>query len=235
MSKTLLLLFLLASGCATSNKGFTLETHGEMRSVLRDGNTSGRVVLKDRVHRGTWGLGALAQLEGEITILDGEVFLEVVEEGALVRRPLADGDQAALLVLTSVPAWSAVPLRPVESLKDLEVALAEAIFARGLSSEHGPVPVRIEGTFRHVGLHVLDHSCPIANPEGPPPIRWKGALVTGSIVGIFAPGFGGKLTHHGQDTHLHVVLTDPTGASVSGHLEELRLDAGAHLFLPAGI
>jgi len=232
MYRLLFLFSLSASSCASSGTPFQLETFGEMRQVLREGHTEGRVSLTEMTTAGTWGLGALAGLEGEITILDGDVFLETVVDGRLERRAVEESDQAALLVSAWVPEWREVPLGAIASLRELEKAMGEALDTAGFDPARTPVPIRIEGEFSNIALHVLDHSCPIANPDGPPPIRWEGSDVRASIVGIYAVGFGGKLTHHGQTSHLHVVARLEVGDSVSGHLEQIAFVGRASLLIP---
>lgn len=211
----------------------TVEGWGSMREVLREGNTEGRVRLEGVVRPGTWGIGALENLEGEITIVDGIASLAIVEDGELTHRTLGKRDEATLLVLTSVQEWTEYELPEVRTLGDLGYALSKATEAAGFDAKVAPVPVRIEGPFEHIGLHVLDHSCPIANPDGPPPWRWSGTGTSGTIVGVYVEGQGGVLTHHGQDYHLHAAVRAEDGPLLSGHLEEIALGPDVRLYLPA--
>jgi alpha-acetolactate decarboxylase len=233
MQRLLSPLLLLIAACASAPQAAQVGTWGEMRRVLREGQTEARVDLAAVAKPGTWGVGVMADLEGEITVVDGEVHLAIVEHGAMTVRTLQDGDQATLLVLSEVEAWRAVDMPPIQSLQELELELGQALASHGLDPSAGPVPIRIEGAFAEVGLHVLDHSCPTADPDGPLAVRWSGPG-RGSIVGIYAVGFAGKLTHHGQAMHLHVAVENGTGQMVSGHLEEVAFGAGVSVFLPAG-
>jgi len=234
-------LLLLLAACAASPgngddanveaQGPVVRHWGEMRTVLRQGRTEGRVRLADVVGPDTLALGALEGLAAEITVVDGTVHLaEVVdaaaEDGSRARSATA-ADRAALLVAADVPAWSDEPLGPVADLHELEERVGELAAARGLGRE--PFPFRVEGRAHTVRLHVLNGSCPIAHPDGPPPWRFGGADEATVLVGFHAEGMGGVLTHHGQATHTHAVLTE---RGVSGHLDDVSFPTGARLFLP---
>ena len=60
---------------------------------------------------------------------------------------------------------------------------------------------------------------------------WRGAYEDEEVtlVGFYAEGRAGILTHHGRTTHLHVVLRE---GALSGHLDEVSLTDGARLLLP---
>ncbi|MFT7671436.1 MAG: alpha-acetolactate decarboxylase [Planctomycetota bacterium] len=226
------LLFSACSSTQAREPYATVSCWGSLREVLREGETEGRVQLERVVQKGTWGVGALEGLEGEITIIDGATSLAIVEGGELTHRELAESDEATLLVIANVEEWSEQILPEVQTLSDLEFVLEAAIRESDFHTSEGPVPLRIEGRFDYVAVHVMDHSCPIANPDGPPPWRWSGAQATGTIVGVYARGQGGVLTHHGQSVHLHAVLQTADGQYLSGHLDEVALGAGVRLSLP---
>jgi len=103
---------LLALACSTPDWHEPVTTTGTFQDVLRDGRTEGRVPLAgiaDRDEDAEQGelvaLGALEGLEGEVTIVDGEVWLSRVRDGSLtteVGRGI--GGNATLLVSTRVRA-----------------------------------------------------------------------------------------------------------------------------------
>jgi len=231
------LLSIILTGCVTneSRESFArLECWGTMREVLREGDTDGHVRLLDVARPGTWGVGALAGLEGEVTITDGNVSLAIVEDGSLVHRSPGPRDQAALLVLATVDSWAQHEVLEARSMADLELVLGSVVREAGFDPVAAPIPVRLVGPFAGLSVHVLDHSCPIADPQGPAPWRWAGEGATGEVIGIFVEGAGGRLTHHGQSFHLHAVVHTPEGSLVSGHVDDLALGAGVRLFLPSG-
>ena len=217
----------LATACHTPANS-ELRTWGAMRSVLREGRTEGRVALDEVLRPGTYGVGALAELRGEITVVDGVAHVSTVDASGdrVHTRTSRAGDEATLLALGQVTAWREVDLPAVPDVAALERELARLLDGR--SPE--PFPFRVEASTANVHLHVLDGACPIANPTGPAP--WRATLegVAITLVGLYAENAAGVLTHHGRVTHLHAVVESPY---VSGHVDDVSWLEGARLFVPA--
>ncbi len=87
----------LFAGCAASTP---VTQHGRMREVLREGNTQPRISLVEVAQRpGAIGVGALAGLGGEVTVVDANVWIAAgprrecaavhAEWPGLGRRPFA--------------------------------------------------------------------------------------------------------------------------------------------------
>ena len=204
-----------------------------MREVLRDGRTEGRVDLAEALGPHTVAVGASAGLAAEITVVGGAAHLaEVVDSDSSprlrVRAPVA-GEQATLLVLAEVKEWSEHPLDTVTDLPALEASVCAIAAASGIDVSD-PFPFRVEGVASTIRLHVLNHSCPIADPDGPPPWRFAGENETTTLIGFHAENSGGHLTHHGQKTHTHALLAE---RNLSGHLDGVALRPGARVYLPA--
>lgn len=209
-----------------------VKTWGTMREVLREGRSGGRVALTALGSHDAVGVGAMANLTGEVTVLDGRVLVAEGEgsgrEGVPIPRVrnALPGDSASLLVLARVSAWDEVSVRDCASYEDLETVIAEHLRERG-DDLAKPTPVRIRGRATHLALHVIAGACPIANPSGPRPWRFSGPLEDVELVGIYVEGASGRLTHHDRSSHLHAVADE-----VMGHLDGIALE-DAVLLLPA--
>lgn len=230
MQHTLLAaLALFTCACASTR---TVETWGTMREVLRGGQSEGRVDLvdfkSDGGEQGEWiGVGAMAGLQGEVTLAAKRVWIAEARDGGATVREARAGDQAALLIAAKVREWKVFALGSVADLADLEARIAAILDEQGWPRTD-PIPLRVIGQAYDLDLHVIDGACPIANPTGPPPFR---ATRSGNVtlVGFFAEGAAGVITHHDRRTHLHAILT---GAEpLTGHLDALSLD-NALLSLP---
>ena len=239
----LLLVFACASGAKDTKLSPTqeltartpqahVEHWGAMKAVLRDGLTQGRVSLDEALGPNTFAVGALEGLAAEITVVDGVIHLaEVIESGTgiamRVRAPV-EGEQATLLVTAQVDSWVEHLLPRVANLKELETAVRDIALAEGIDVTL-PFPFKVEGDSSQIHLHVLNHSCPIANPDGPSPWTFEGVNESVVLVGFYASDAGGVLTHHGQNSHVHAVVATQ---NVSGHLDSISLTENARLFLP---
>jgi hypothetical protein len=206
-----------------------ISTWGTMREALREGRSEPRVALQGMGTPGAVGVGALAGLAGEVTVIDGRVLVATAPAtptDACEVREADASDHAALLVLAVVPAWEEHEIGPAPSYESLEAAIAEVLHDRGLDPA-SPIPVRIRGEANDLSLHVLAGACPHADPGGAPPWRWSGPSDDVEFVGFFAEDAAGRLTHHARRSHLHAVA-----GRVMGHLDDVVLER-AVLRIPA--
>lgn len=232
-----LALLLSASTCACTTTDApaevgALQQWGQLRNVMRDGETFRRVRLSQVARPGTWGVGALEELAGEVTVLDGVVTIAEVADGELRVRSATSREFATLLVLADAEGWVE---REVVAARapDVDVVLDASLRELGFDPQARPVAVRIEGEFDSLALHVVAGNCPIANPDGPAPWRWSGGGARGTLVGVFAPGRAGDLTHHNHRFHLHALVTTPDGRRISGHVDDVAFAEGVRLLAPA--
>lgn len=226
-----------ATACTKSTA--RIEQYGGMREVLREGKAQRRIALLDAVARPhAYGVGALENLGGEITIADGEVWIGRVQAGELCvsgPRP-SSGDGAALLILANVDHWtqSTVPVAAAD--EELESALERVARRHGVDTDR-PFPFEIEGQLTALSMHAINGACPMSdNPrrdgDGAP---WRFTLdapVYGRIVGFFARGSAGEITHHGTLIHAHALL-DVDGTRLTGHVERLAIAPGAVVRVPS--
>lgn len=226
-------LALASCGGAVSAPDIEVSTWGTMHEVLREGQSEGRVALTPLANTDGVGVGAMADLAGEVTILNGRVLVASVPEdgsegfdpSAPRLRDAAAGDTATLLVFAEVPAWEEVRIDDCSSLIKLEGAIADQLRQRGMKTSN-PQPIRIRGRARHLAVHVIAGACPIANPSGPPPWSFAGPVEEVELVGFYAEEAAGTLTHHNRHSHLHAVAD-----SLMGHLDEVSIES-AVLLLP---
>lgn len=225
-----LALLALAAGCNAPR----VETHtlrfGTLREAMRDGRTEGRVALAEVADlRGSVGVGALAGLAGEVTVVDGELWIARAAAGSVevAREPLP-GEQATLLALSNNGRWVEHRTPRDLTLEEFGVWLAEL----------GPTPdaswpFLAEGTLDALEAHVVAGACPHAHPEA----RDKFVLLARPslpvrLAGFHAPDQPGVLVHHGERLHVHFVES-ATVPTLSGHLDGGLLRAGARVRVPA--
>lgn len=197
-----------------------------MREVLREGRDHGRVEVVSVTHSDSVGVGALAGLEGEVTILDGHALVSRLESDGITVRDARPGEQAALLVSARVKDWQELKLPDCEDYRALESCIRGSLIVNGFDPR-SPTPVRIIGRAERLCVHVIAGACPIADPDGPAPWRFDGPADDVTLVGVYVEDAAGRLTHHNHVSHLHA-----HAGPVTGHLDEVEL-RDAKLFLPA--
>jgi alpha-acetolactate decarboxylase len=227
-SQSLLLLAAMAtSACHTPQPAATgLQTFGTMREVMRNGHMEGRVSLRNFSDTKTIGVGAMAHLNGEITIVDGQVLVSSVQNGIAIVRLARPGDQATLLVAEDVDHWHQFAIGSCSSYEALEQRIAELLRARGRDLTK-PTPLRITGKAKRLQVHVINGACPIAQPTGQKPWRYDGPADNVELIGFYVEDAAGRLTHHNHSSHLHAVSDQ-----AMGHLDEISL-SDAIVSLPA--
>ncbi|MCA8979502.1 MAG: acetolactate decarboxylase [Planctomycetes bacterium] len=234
-TRTALALLLPAlAGCAATSADPELRSWGELRRVLRGGEVEGRVELEAECRPGDFGLGALEGLAGEVLVRDGEAWVSrSAADGTLEpARRAQPGERATLLVLAQVDEWTEVRLPELDGLAALETAVADEARRAGVDTDR-PFVFLLDGTVVDLELHVLNGACPFAQPPPPPEHMPHRARIQGrtlQLLGIYAQGAEGVLTHHGRASHVHCLSEGAT--PVVGHVDELHLAAGARLRLP---
>lgn len=236
-------MFAGVSGCAggkgAASRAVEVAHVGEMRAVMREGKSEARVVIAGDIARPhMFAVGAMAGLQGEVTIKDGQVWVTRVVGGAPAGAGPSVGasDWATMLTSASVPAWEAVELDADARGGELEALIARVAGARGLDTAK-PFPFRIEGRITSLEMHVVNGYCPHGEgnaSESNLPWKFSGEPPEDtSIVGFFAEGAGGVLTHHGTAIHAHAIVGAPEG-TLTGHVDAMGVGRGAVLLLPAG-
>lgn len=201
---------------------------GVIREVMREGRMEARATLADHTAPGTYGVGALTALGGEILIEDGAAWVAV--DGPVVAPAKADAT-ATMLTTAQVGQWQATRLGTANDLPGLEDLLAKAAAGRVAPGEAMPFLLVGRGS---VHMHVVRGACPHGEvPKGHEPARWSADDVALRCVGFFVEGQEGVMTHMGTSLHLHAFATDEQGRRVMGHVDDLTLQPGTVLRLPA--
>lgn len=223
-------LLLLAASCSSADEppvdSVEVLVYGEMREVLREGRSHGRVEVASVTRPHSIGVGAMAGLAGEVTILDGRALVSRVENERLTVREARSSEMAALLVTAEVGDWRECQLPDSEDYDSLESNVRSGLVDAGFDPG-APTPIRITGSADRLSVHVVAGACPIADPGGPAPWRFDGPVDEVTLVGVYVEGAAGRLTHHQHSSHLHA-----QAGEIVGHLDDVRL-RGVRLFLPA--
>ncbi len=209
-------------------------THvGAMRTVLAEGHTQGRVDLADIAgRRGVYALGALAGLDGEVTVLAGQVWLSRVGDNGAIMTERMNGHlpQATLLTSTHVPGWRPVAIGRDVPMDDLEDFIRHRAADAGIDTTR-PFPFLVMGPVGNLTGHVVNGACPHATIAGAAPAIFElPTAPTAQLIGFFAEDAAGVMTHHGQRTHMHVFVQ--AAHPIAGHVDRVDLVADGVLCFP---
>jgi len=205
---------------------FQVSTSG----ALVAGVYSGAVDVKTILDHGDFGLGTFANLDGEMVVLDGRVY-QVQGSGRVSEAP--PGAEAPFAVVTRFSPQVDVAIDSAASLSDL-ASRCDTL----RSSGNIFYAFRLDGRFNRIRARAV-------NPPGESKrlidaakaqSEFKFANVTGTLVGLWSPGFSSAFSVPGY--HFHFLSDD---RQHGGHLLDcaagplrLRMEAltDFHLALP---
>lgn len=202
---------------------------GEMRQVMREGKLEGSIrldTLKQREH--LYGMGPLAYLKGEITVLDGVAYRSVVLPDSSMAVDTTYAMEAPFFGYASIPSWteSALP-DSVRSLPELERYLDATTKDR-----KRPFFFRLVGVVDDAMIHVvnLPDGSVVTSPDEAHvgqvdyPIKDTEA----ELLGFFSTEHKAVFTHHDTFLHIHLITAD---RSMMGHVDALLLGSGVRLYI----
>lgn len=207
-----------------------------MRPVMREGSTEARTALRDWAEPHAVAVGAIEGLDGEITVVDGGVWVSRVRHGGVVTSgpAVAAEDQATLLTAMRVARWRSFRLDEGATGPELEGLIERAAAQQGIDTSR-PFPFVIQGEAASLDMHVINGFCPLSGAEAAADREpWRLALAEATpatIVGFFARDSEGVLTHHGTAMHAHALLARD-GGWTTGHVDSIAIEAGATLRVP---
>ncbi len=238
MKKFLPLLLLASCAGASTEANFPDQPQvwGSLRGMMHQGITdAGTSISAAMTGKHMWGVGAVKDLDGEITIMNSSINLAqpVPNSEDAIYQNIAQSDSGvALLVLAEVEHWTSIPIDvDLDSQKALEAFIAKSSQAAGWDQDQ-ILPFRVLGKTSHLQLHVIDgkrlegagnsHEEHIATA-----IKnvWKGTEV--EMFGFRSLHHKAIFTHHDTTIHIHGVTADQS----SGHVDEVAIKAGECVLL----
>jgi acetolactate decarboxylase len=221
-----------AAGASPQEPDGKVKWVGEMRTVMKKGDVSARLPLKDLANLShLYALGPLERLAGEVTVWDGKPSIARVKDGK-VRVTTGFDEKACFLVYAQVSDWQEVAIpAAVQGGAELERFIARSARDRGINMKE-PFAFLVKGTPKRVSFHILDGAG--LDPKAPgfrerAKIRFTLDSRPVEIIGFYSDKHHGVFTHHDSNVHMHLKSLD---GALSGHLDEVQFGSGATLYLP---
>lgn len=203
---------------------------GEMRKVMKDDDRSAHITLDELNRKHVYALGPVEGLNGEITIIDGQLFIShITKDREIVFTDLWT-TKAAFLVSSHVSKWKKIQIpATVRTLTDLEEFIEISLKKNGLDSEKAH-PFLVQGNFGTVKFHIVNGIDGTGKRlDKVERVEFHENNAKGKLVGFFSKHHQGVFTHQGSSTHIHFVSSSKKQA---GHVQELELASGCTLHLP---
>jgi len=206
--------------------------------ALLDGAYDGDLTIGELRRHGDLGLGTFDALDGEMVVLDGEVW-RARADGTVVRA--ADDARTPFAVVTPFAADATVAIEAAMGQEELLAQAVRAMPARP-SVADAALAIRFDGRLEAVHARSVP-----PQPRPYPPLAEAAATqrtfelgpAEGSLVGFAFPAWAGGVELPGA--HLHAITAD---RARGGHVLHARVGPGVlrvaavtdlHLELPPGV
>jgi acetolactate decarboxylase len=195
---------------------------GAMRNTMFNGQLAGLIDLDSLAVPGTFGIGPLEYLRGEVLVLDGNVYISTVDDPGSMLVIKDEAAKAPFFVHQRVKEWQEVQLP--DSVADL--AGLDRFLTDRYADLKVPFAFRLSGPLDHVAIHIVDVplGTRIAGPDDAHRDN-KHFQMTGTqaeALGFFSTSHKAVFTHHGTNIHVHAITAE---RDWMGHVEALSFVA----------
>ncbi len=214
--------------------GFNLRYYGNFKKKLIEQKLAGNVELEQALSAPhIYGVGMIKNAEGEITVIDGDIWLNYGKDGIRVtRNRIPSGEKAALLITAQVENWQKIIIPNDMSANELYAFIRGQAKNLGLNTKL-PFPFLIEGNIKDLVWDVLNGIDVEPTQKGDQVFLRK--LVEyreetrAILVGFYAAELRNDFSYPGQLWHVHVLFRDE---KITGHASTFSVTKGAYLELP---
>jgi acetolactate decarboxylase len=213
-----------------------VQVYGALRAMFHEGKTGAMVSLDSLLpNADLYGVGALADLSGEVTVIGGRAYLAYPEGAEATRtESTLQADVAATLLVTSeVPSWQSVVTDRAIRFEELDDEIVRLAAAAGMSRS-ARFPFLLEGTFGDLQWHVIDGRRLTGGGSShqdhrAAAVKTQRDRATATLVGFYSENDQGVFTHMGSRAHLHCVVDAPLS---TGHVDHVDIPAGITVKFP---
>lgn len=217
-----LVLALILISCNTTNsENGKVYVTGAIKNVMQKGDLSNHIQLDTLNTKHLYGLGPFNELQGELLVNDGIVYVSKTTTDSTIMKVTKKPDAAApFLVYSTVDKWKSMKLpKQVKTLEQLE-------FYLGVQYEKikHPFAFKLTGKINNATIHVQNlkpgtvvHSKADAHKGQ---VSYTVAMQNATIIGFYSKEHQTIFTHHNAFTHMHMITENE---EFMGHLEEVNL------------
>jgi acetolactate decarboxylase len=210
-----------------------VHTVSEMRKVMMGQDLSAHLRWDTITRQHLFGISPLGRISGEITILDGQIFVSTVGENGQVQVHNHWEVEAPFGVYSHVPAWEPFDFEAKTITEgELQAALEARMQEAGIDLSK-PIPFRLQGTFERIDYHIISKPADEAGHSHELNDKAKKFFslknTRGELLGFYSQHHEGVFTHRGSFVHLHFL---DEKQQHTGHLENAVIGQKLTLLFP---
>jgi acetolactate decarboxylase len=219
-------------GC-DSPKSYDATTIGEMESLIKKGDMTTHLSLKDLQNTPhLFAIGSVTNLKGFIVVNDSKPYTSFIQ-GDSVAIDSSWNTDATLLVYATAEKWKEIPVpADVKDWKQLENFVMTSAKQNKMNLD-AAFPFLVKGNIARMNWRVTDWD--IADKEVTNKkvknsgLKGEANEVYATLVGFYSDKQYRVLAEHSTKMHIHFVSDD---RKVSGHADNLLLGGNVMLYLP---
>jgi len=235
-----LVLFLSFWAFWAAAEPFDVRVFGNFERMSQTGDTQGVIKLREILTLpGSYGLGALDGLRGEIMLWDGKLLVSRGHSANGAIEPAAPTDEAVFFVEARVEAWKEVVIPNDMTRAEFELFVLQTA-SRGELRTDQVFPFAVKGNFDRVLWHVVIGAAAKSDRGAHAgKIHLQGHAnnrvfdqpnAAGFLLGFYSGVvLEGVISHPGERFHVHYA---DASFSVSGYVDDYQVTRGAVLLLP---
>ena len=232
----IILVFLYCYSGTSFATNLNVKSYGHFKKMVHMKKIEGVVNIQEAIPPANgYAVGAIQQGLGEITVIDGEIWLDYGKDGIGKSVNSSPADEKAVLLVTSqVAKWQEIGVPDQLSKERLYKFILEQAEQHGLDV-NSPFPFILEGSFDNLLLHVINGQNPKFGGHGKidhlfKQIKEERNKQKAIVIGFYSATTQGVYTHPGESWHLHAVILDE---NIGAHVDDISILNGSILKLPA--
>lgn len=240
MNRIFLIIIFLMAGVAMApakdagSSSVNVRYYGSFKKMIQENHVEGVVEL-DRALSAphVYAVGIIKNAEGEITVLDGEGWLNYGKDGiSKTVNQMKKGEKASLLITAVVEKWQTMIVPDDMSENELFALVFDQAKKSGFNMK-APFPFLIEGRIRKVVWDVLDGTDSDQSKKNNQMFLRK--LVgyrdeaPAVLLGFYPGELHNEFDYPGELWHIHVFFKDDNN---TGHVNAFSVMKGFRLQLP---
>lgn len=232
MKKTFLILLVWLPLHKVLAQSELVNVRGTLFKIMRGNDFSTHVRLDTLERKNLYALGPIADLKGEIAILNGQMLISSKNTEGDVSTDTTAQHDAAMLVFSYVKAWDTLNIsEKVNGFEQLQNLIEKAAKQQGRQLDK-PFPFLIKTRVQSLNYHIIDWQKGTAHTmDNHKQFALKQVLkdVEVTLLGFYSDHHHSIFTHHTTNMHIHVVSEKP---SLAAHVDNLEIDGTLVILLP---
>ena len=222
MKKLILLLFVpIVFDCSDYQDINNVKIIGQMSDVMWQGKLDGIISTDTISSKGTYGLGPLENLRGEVLVFDGDTYISGINEvDELYVKKVKDAKSPFFVYVNESDLKESRLSSNVYDLSSLENFLDNKFETVSI-----PFVFVLKGNWKNINVHSVDLpigskvTSPKEAHEGLKNFKYKN--IDGYLVGFFSRKHQTIFTHHDSFIHCHFISKDK---NIMGHVDGFEID-----------